>query len=59
MTAEEKRLYLAPVSSALHSATKKLRTLDIPAAGEDEEKEKEGDNELVSSAFDKWMKRIE
>ena len=60
LTAEEKQLYVAPVSTALHRATKKIRTLDVPSAGEvvDEQQEKQADSELTSSAFDKWMRRM-
>lgn len=55
-----KRMKLKPVSRALHRATKKLRTLDVPAAGTagtaDDDDAPETD--LVSSAFDKWMRRM-
>lgn len=56
---EAKRLHLKLVSRQLHRATKKLRTLDVPAAGT--VGATDGDNEapdtdLVSNAFEKWMR---
>ena len=60
LTPEQKRFFVQPVSSALYRARKKIRRLNIPSSGEstDFEGDTEGEDDLTSSAFDKWMKRM-
>ena len=58
LDAAEALQQVRPVSQALRAATKRLRQFPVAGVGESPVDDEDDDQDLVSSAVEKWMKRL-